>query len=71
MAEILQTLEECVKDASSSNIDFINYLCDAALNLDPSNTATINAEKSAVELFTSEEYFELGNLVNTWKDASS
>ena len=61
-------MEECVLDAERSSIDFINYLCDAALNLDPSR---IETEKTACELFTSSEFAELGNLVNTWKGINS
>ena len=33
--EICDTMEECINDAAKGNIDFINYLCEAALNLEP------------------------------------
>ena len=53
-------------DAANNNIDFLNFLCDAALNLDGDQ---LESKKSAIELFTSEEFAEVGNLVNTWKEA--
>ena len=65
VVEICNLLESCVIDAGINNIDFLNYLCDAALNLDGDQ---LESEKSAIELFTSEEFSELTNLVNTWKE---
>ena len=63
VAEICEVLACCVLDAANHRIDFFNFLCDAALNLDADKLET---EKPAVELFLSEEFVELGNLVNSW-----
>ena len=63
--EICARVQECILDADRHNVDFINFLCDAAMNLDAD---TIETERSAVELFTSDDFGELGNLVNSWKN---
>ena len=51
-------------DAARSSIDFINYLTDEALNLAPDS---LDANKTAAELFTSDEFIAIGQMVNTWK----
>ena len=33
--DICQILQDCVIDAGNYNIDFMNYLCDQALNFKP------------------------------------
>ena len=65
VAEICELLESCVLDAASHGIDFLNFLCDAALNLDGDQ---LQCEKSAMELFFSDDFCEIGNLVNSWKE---
>lgn len=32
--EICTTMQDCIIDADRNNIDFINFLCDASMNLD-------------------------------------
>ena len=64
VTDIAATLEFCCNDAAQSNINFIDYLCDQALNLQEDE---VEAEKPAIELFTSDEFRDLRNLVNEWK----
>ena len=35
VAEICASMQVCILDADRNSIDFINFLCDAAMNLDP------------------------------------
>ena len=51
-------------DAARSSIDFINYLTDEALNLAPDS---LDSNVSAAELFTSDDFIAIGQMVNTWK----
>ena len=64
-AEIVQTMEDCVHDAARSSIDFINYLTDEALNLDPDVLEA--GVTPAIELFTSDDFIQIGNMINNWK----
>ena len=34
VVEICAEMQACILDADRNNIDFINFLCDAAMNLD-------------------------------------
>ena len=52
-------------DASNHKIDFLNYLCDQALNLEE---GSIESEKPAEELFFSEDFTKFTDMVNSWKD---
>ena len=69
VAEICQYTEDCVLDASKSNIDFTEYLCDAALNLSDQDVPV--AERTAIELFTSDEFRDLVSLINGWKQINA
>ena len=63
MNDVAAMLEFCCNDAAQSNINFIDYLCDQALNLPEDQ---VEAEKTAIEVFTSDDFRDLGNLVNQW-----
>ena len=64
--EICEQLEACIIDAESSNVEFLNYLCDQALNLD---AASVNSDKSAEELFFSPDFAQFSSIVTTWNQA--
>lgn len=68
VGEICQVMADCTKDAAVHNIDFLNYLCDAAMNLDASS---IKVEVDAMTLFTSDSFQELVSVVNAWKEINA
>ena len=58
-------MEMCVVDAESCKIDFLNYLCDQALNLEPGR---VEVEKTAEEIFFSDDFVKFTEMLNAWKD---